>query len=169
MAYAMHDRVGEAFDEPDEARIREILAELGNADADEEHPDVSLKHESGWALSFFPDKFVRWENGEPDRPRPEPLHATLLLGRHHRIAPSYHHDGHVTRLTSHPDRQFASFAQTSVEDWTNSPILWSPNGQQGNAEAALMLNSVREQVSVARESRSVVLFRSCPCTHRAAR
>lgn len=65
---SMHDTMGEAFDEPDETRIREILAELGNAD--EEHPDVSLKHGSGWALSVFPDKFVRWENAEPDQPEP---------------------------------------------------------------------------------------------------
>ncbi|MFB6951169.1 hypothetical protein ACFCXP_16210 [Streptomyces niveus] len=73
VTYSMHDNMGEAFDEPDETRIREILAELSNAD--EEHPDVSLKHESGWALSVFPDKFVRWENAEPGRP--EPLDAML--------------------------------------------------------------------------------------------
>ncbi|MGW1019597.1 hypothetical protein [Streptomyces niveus] len=73
VTYSMHDNMGEAFDEPDETRIREILAELSYAD--EEHPDVSLKHESGWVLSVFPDKFVRWENAEPGRP--EPLDAML--------------------------------------------------------------------------------------------
>lgn len=73
MTYSMHDTMGEAFDDPEETRIREILAELGNGD--EEHPDVSLKHESGWALSVFPDKFVRWENAEPDQP--EPVDASL--------------------------------------------------------------------------------------------
>ncbi|MET9554493.1 hypothetical protein [Streptomyces sp. NPDC006645] len=73
VTYSMHDNMGEEFDEPDEPRIREILAELGNAD--EEHPDVSLKHESGWSLSVFPDKFIRWENVERDGP--EPMDATL--------------------------------------------------------------------------------------------
>ncbi|MFD6329540.1 hypothetical protein ACFWGI_08255 [Streptomyces niveus] len=68
MTYSIRDNMGETLDEPDETRIREILAELSNAD--EEHPDVSLKHESGWALSVFPDKFVRWENAEPDQPKP---------------------------------------------------------------------------------------------------
>ena len=73
MTYSMHDNMGEEFDEPDEPRIREILAELSNAD--EEHSDVSLKHESGWALSVFPDKFMRWENVEGGRR--DPVDATL--------------------------------------------------------------------------------------------
>ncbi|MFE4368457.1 hypothetical protein ACFRMN_09460 [Streptomyces sp. NPDC056835] len=73
VTYFMYDTMGEGFDEPDEARIREILAELTGAD--EEHPDVSLQHESGWSLSVFPDRFVRWQNVESDRP--EPVDATL--------------------------------------------------------------------------------------------
>ncbi|MFE4534508.1 hypothetical protein ACFRKB_05445 [Streptomyces scopuliridis] len=73
MTYFMYDTMGEEFDEPNEARIREILNELSNAD--EEHPDVSLQHESGWSLSVFPDKFVRWQNVESSQP--EPVDATL--------------------------------------------------------------------------------------------
>ncbi|MEV6423661.1 hypothetical protein [Streptomyces sp. NPDC051662] len=73
VTYFMYDTMGEEFNEPDEARIREILAELSNAD--EEHPDVSLQHESGWSLSVFPDRFVRWENVESAQP--EPVDATL--------------------------------------------------------------------------------------------
>lgn len=32
--------------------------------ADEEHPDVSLQHESEWCLSVFADRTLWWENVE---------------------------------------------------------------------------------------------------------
>ncbi|MFD8799858.1 hypothetical protein [Streptomyces atroolivaceus] len=52
MAYFTYDSTGEEHPEPGEARIRRIVARLG--DADEEHPDFSLQHGSGWSLSIFP-------------------------------------------------------------------------------------------------------------------
>jgi len=46
-------------------RMREVLTELDSGD-DDEHPDVSLTHESEWTLSAFPDGLVIWENAEED-------------------------------------------------------------------------------------------------------
>jgi hypothetical protein len=60
MSYFVNNVTGESIDEPDEARIRELLAELKNAD--NEHFDMALVHESGWSLSVYPDKTVVWEN-----------------------------------------------------------------------------------------------------------
>ncbi|MEU4848699.1 hypothetical protein [Streptomyces gilvosporeus] len=67
MSYFMNNLMGESIDRPGESHIRRILSELQNAD--EEHPDVSLNHESGWSLSVFQDRAVLWENVEdPDVP-----------------------------------------------------------------------------------------------------
>ena len=41
-----------------------LLEEL--ATADREHPDVSVEHESGWALSVFPSRRVVLENVEEE-------------------------------------------------------------------------------------------------------
>lgn len=60
MTYDMYDLMGGSDDEPDEARIREILGELEYAT--EEHTDVSLGHESGWSLSVFSDWAVLWKH-----------------------------------------------------------------------------------------------------------
>jgi hypothetical protein len=60
MSYFVNNVMGDSIDEPDGARIRELLAELKNAD--NEHFDIALVHESGWSLSVYPDKTVVWEN-----------------------------------------------------------------------------------------------------------
>ncbi|MFF4061667.1 hypothetical protein ACFYZ8_40285 [Streptomyces sp. NPDC001668] len=60
MPYFVNNVMGDSIDEPDETRIRELLAELKNAD--HEHFDIVLVHESGWSLSVYPDKAVVWEN-----------------------------------------------------------------------------------------------------------
>ncbi|WP_419995880.1 hypothetical protein [Streptomyces boninensis] len=73
MSYYMNDVMGAAVDEPTEVQIRNILSRLQNAD--EEHPDVSLGHESGWTLSVYGDKTVLWENVED--PDIEPRQVTL--------------------------------------------------------------------------------------------
>jgi len=68
MSYWMNDVMGASIDEPDEARIREIVSELQTI-ADDEHPDVSLTEESGWSLSVYRDRTLLWENVEdPDVP-----------------------------------------------------------------------------------------------------
>ncbi len=68
MSYFMTDLSGTSVEEPDEATMRTILD--GLADADDEHPDVSLTHENGWSLSAFPSGellWLLWENlDEPD-------------------------------------------------------------------------------------------------------
>ncbi|MET7730910.1 hypothetical protein ABZT02_06040 [Streptomyces sp. NPDC005402] len=60
MSYFLNNVWGDSIDEPDEARIREVLAELKNSDS--EHFDIALVHDSGWSLSVYPDKAVVWEN-----------------------------------------------------------------------------------------------------------
>ncbi|MDF2265750.1 hypothetical protein P2Q00_09865 [Streptomyces coacervatus] len=67
----MNNTMGESIDEPNEARIREVLTEL--QEADNEHFDVSLVHESGWSLSVYPDKALIWENVNDDATRPREL------------------------------------------------------------------------------------------------
>ncbi|MFI6688804.1 hypothetical protein [Streptomyces sp. NPDC050485] len=68
MSYFMTDLSGASVDEPDEATMRTILD--GLADADTEHPDVSLTHTNGWSLSVFPSGellWLLWENlDDPD-------------------------------------------------------------------------------------------------------
>ncbi|MGW7386710.1 hypothetical protein [Streptomyces sp. NPDC054794] len=69
MSYWMNDVMGESVDEPSEERIREIVSEL-QTKADDEHPDVSLEHESGWGLSVYRDRTLLWENVEDSDVRP---------------------------------------------------------------------------------------------------
>lgn len=54
---------------PDETRMRELIAQLDNLEyADSEHPDVSLIHDnSGWALTIYASGIVTFENlDDPD-------------------------------------------------------------------------------------------------------
>ncbi|MFJ9848202.1 hypothetical protein [Streptomyces sp. NPDC101150] len=64
MSYFMYDVMGGVVDAPDGATMRRVLA--GLAEADDEHPDVSLTHESGWCLSAFAGGLLIWENTEDD-------------------------------------------------------------------------------------------------------
>ena len=50
---------------PSVDRMREVLAELDSGE-DDEHPSVSLTHDSEWSMSAFPDGLVIWENAEED-------------------------------------------------------------------------------------------------------
>lgn len=58
----MYDVFGETIDEPDPETMRRVLDSL--AYADDEHPDVSLSHESGWCLSVFRGGLLVRENTE---------------------------------------------------------------------------------------------------------
>lgn len=71
VSYFMNNAMGESVDEPDEAKIRAIVAELQNAD--NEHFDVSLVHESGWSLSVYPDRSLVWENVNDEAVQPSEL------------------------------------------------------------------------------------------------
>ncbi|MFG3257090.1 hypothetical protein [Streptomyces sp. NPDC048172] len=62
MSHFMHDVMGATVDEPDPETRARVLD--GLAEADDEHPDVSLSHESGWYLSAFRDGLLVWENTE---------------------------------------------------------------------------------------------------------
>ncbi|MFB7512922.1 hypothetical protein [Streptomyces sp. NPDC056144] len=64
MSYFMYDVMGGTVDEPDPETMRRVLD--GLAEADDEHPDVSLTHESGWSLSAFGDGLLVWENPDAD-------------------------------------------------------------------------------------------------------
>ena len=55
-------------DPPLEALAR-LVRELDEADA--EHTDVSVMHESMWSLSAYKNGLVVWENVEEDDPRPQ--------------------------------------------------------------------------------------------------
>lgn len=50
-----------------DADLDPLVAELDGPD-DAEHPDVSVTHESGWALSAFPSGLLVWENIDSDGP-----------------------------------------------------------------------------------------------------
>jgi hypothetical protein len=72
MSYSVTNRQGETFEDAEGADIDAVLAELDEP-VDEEHPDVSLSHETEWALSAFPSGLLVWENVEEDD---EPRHLT---------------------------------------------------------------------------------------------
>ena len=56
MRYTVTARWGGSEDEPNELRMRELLAQLDAHDP--EHPDAWLTHESGWTLSVFESGLV---------------------------------------------------------------------------------------------------------------
>ncbi|MEV7289811.1 hypothetical protein AB0O01_35565 [Streptomyces sp. NPDC093252] len=62
MSYFMYDVMGGTVDGPDPEAMGRVLDGLANAD--DEHPDVSLSHESGWCLSTFRSGLLVWENTE---------------------------------------------------------------------------------------------------------
>ncbi|MFF7438028.1 hypothetical protein [Streptomyces sp. NPDC008122] len=68
MSYFMYDVMDGTVDEPDPETMRRVLD--GLAQADDEHPDVSLTHESGWSLSAFGDGLLVWENPDEDSMAP---------------------------------------------------------------------------------------------------
>lgn len=68
MSYFAYDRMGASIQRPDEATMRSLLASVSAGDP--EHPDVSLNHEDGWALSYNASGTLIFENVETgDGPR----------------------------------------------------------------------------------------------------
>src|SRR3954465_3384405 len=65
MNYHVNTRRNGSEPMPSVDRMREVLAELDTGD-DDEHPSVSLSHESEWTLSAFPDGLVIWGNVKED-------------------------------------------------------------------------------------------------------
>jgi hypothetical protein len=70
VASFMYDRMGAAHHDVNDEAIDRILAEL-DGPLDDEHPDVSIVHETGWGLSAFQSGLLIWENVEDDD---EPRH-----------------------------------------------------------------------------------------------
>lgn len=66
---AFHARTRRGGGEPQLSveRLWEILAELDAED--DEHPSVSLTHESEWCLGAYRGGLLVWENLEGDEPR----------------------------------------------------------------------------------------------------
>jgi hypothetical protein len=64
MSAVITHRAGDMEDyTPD--KISQLVAEL-DAYLDDEHPDVSVSHASGWTLSAFSSGLVVWENLDED-------------------------------------------------------------------------------------------------------
>jgi|SRR3954462_12430517 len=68
----MYDVMGRTVDEPHPETMRRVLD--GLAEADDEHPDVSLTHESGWCLSAFQGGLLIWENPDDNSQAPGEMH-----------------------------------------------------------------------------------------------
>jgi hypothetical protein len=57
--------MGASHPQTDDGAIDRVLAELDDP-LDDEHPDVAIEHESGWALSAFQSGLLVWGNVEDD-------------------------------------------------------------------------------------------------------
>jgi hypothetical protein len=68
MTYSVRHWWGKQERDVPAKRFAEILAEL--KDADDEHPDVSLEHESAWGLSYGRSGVVTFENVESREGKP---------------------------------------------------------------------------------------------------
>jgi hypothetical protein len=69
MTFVVAHIFGEEERDPRLENLRDLIAELDNADS--EHTDVSLQHESGWAISAYASGLVTYENTEDEG---EPRH-----------------------------------------------------------------------------------------------
>lgn len=62
MSFHGNTRWGGSIRQPDDEQLRALLESL--SEADDEHPDVSVVHESGWSISAFRSGLVVLENVE---------------------------------------------------------------------------------------------------------
>ncbi len=62
MAFHITHRHGAMESSPPLSKLPELYAEL--LVQDQEHPDVSVTHESEWCLSAYPSGLLIWENVE---------------------------------------------------------------------------------------------------------
>jgi hypothetical protein len=69
MAFHVYHRYGACEVNPPQSSFEALYNEL--ADDDDEHPGVSVEHESAWSLGAFSGGLVVWENveGEEDNAR----------------------------------------------------------------------------------------------------
>lgn len=64
MTFHATERYGATIDEPSVEQMRVLLQSLPHDD--DEHPDVSLTHETEWCIGAFPGGLVTFENLETD-------------------------------------------------------------------------------------------------------
>lgn len=62
MTYVITHRSGSMERDPPFAALDALVEELDQQD--DEHPDISVSHESGWSLSAFPSGRLLYENVE---------------------------------------------------------------------------------------------------------
>ena len=80
MGYHVTHRTGDSDSKLSIDRFGELLDELENAD--DEHPDISVTHESEWSLAVYKSGFVVLENledGDPVHAGPMDRQGTLRL------------------------------------------------------------------------------------------
>jgi hypothetical protein len=68
MAFSATNRWGACYPNPRVNRLRQLLQSIDITD--DEHTDVSLKHETEWCLSAFPSGRLVWENVEDEEDNP---------------------------------------------------------------------------------------------------
>ena len=69
MGFHITHRNGAMTSDPPFSVFRALLEELKERPEDEEHPSVSVTHESEWCLGAFGGGYLVWENLEADTPR----------------------------------------------------------------------------------------------------
>ena len=81
MSFTITHVFGEMESDPSLERLADLLTELN--EADEEHTDVAVKHESEWCLSAFPDGSLIWDHvggvGSPRHMKNVPREKTIEL------------------------------------------------------------------------------------------
>lgn len=87
MGFHATTRWGGDESEPTVERLREILGQLDAED--DEHPSISLTHDSEWCLGAYPSGLLIWQNVEAaekprhmnDMPRERVLELWIKLSR----------------------------------------------------------------------------------------
>ncbi len=91
---ALMTHIGGEMESVSRSQLPDLLAELDLADR--EHTNVGVQHESGWAMSLFPNGLVVWEHLDADaetgrlfglsRDEMRELSATLIDGNIEAVA-----------------------------------------------------------------------------------
>ena len=66
MAYVALDRFGNTIHNPTPAQMEQLLASFSWGGVDN-HPEVSIIHETGWRLKYYPSGLLLLENAAEDK------------------------------------------------------------------------------------------------------
>ncbi|RJU10916.1 hypothetical protein XcmpCFBP7700_06675 [Xanthomonas campestris] len=97
MSYFAYDRMGGNVTSPDEVAMSLLLSSFDAPD--QEHPDVSLSHESGWCLSVFESGLIIFENIETGE---GPWHMRLPSPQHSLNLWQLLSSGQIATIQLHP-------------------------------------------------------------------